>query len=191
MKDLLKLKKELKSKMPVFLRQNAPHRAKLDLKWVSPSGIHSKIRRGFRGRRRQPSIGYGLPKQTRFLHFSGLKPTLINDVKQLQDFNPKEKAAIISRTIGLKKKINLLKKAKQLNITVLNIKNIEEFIKKTEEKFEKKSKEAKTKKEKKKKAMEESLKKAEEKKKKEEKETPEEKEKREKEEKRKILEKGL
>lgn len=190
MEELLELRKKLKKKKPDFIRQQGRFLKKIEKKWRKPKGIHSKMRRRLKGHGKMPSIGYGAAKKIRYLHPSGFKQILVRNLDDLKKIDAKSEAALIAKTVGLRKKIKLLKKIKELKIKVLNVKDIDTFLKTAEEKFKTKKEEAKEKIEKKKKAKEEALKKAEEKKKKEKKETAEEKEKREEEEKRKILEKG-
>jgi len=189
MNQLLELRKKLKKRKPDFLRQDAHKVKRLKKKWRAPKGIHSKMRRKLRGYRKQPSIGYSSPKKVRYLHPSGLKEILVHNLKNLENINPKIEAAVIAKTVGVRKKIELLKKTKELKINVLNVKNIDEFIKKVEEKFKKQKEKAAKREEEKKKAKEEALKKAKEKKEKEKEKTEEEKKKEEEKEKKAVLEK--
>ena len=112
------------------------------------------------------SAGFRTPKEVRGLHSSGLEPVVVNNVKELTALNPEKQGAIIAK-IGNRKKLLLLKLALEKNISVFNVNNIEEIMKKIEESFivRKKSKEDKSKEKSKK--EEEKKKKAEEKKKKE------------------------
>ncbi len=179
MNRLLTHRKVMKSKKPNFLRQQGRGVTSLAKSWRYPKGMHSKLRKKFRGKIKQPSIGYSSPEEVRGLHSSGLKPLLVFTRSQLLNIKNDE-GVILSAKIGKRKKIELLKEIKEKKIQLINIKNIESYISKIEtEKQEKKKK--KTEKEKKQKKEE---------KKEIERisETPEEKEKREKEEKRLVLE---
>ena len=192
MERLLQIRKQLKKKKPKFLRQDAHKRKKLEKKWRSPKGMHSKMRKKLRGYRKQPSIGYSSPKKVRHLTESGLKKIIINNIKSLSNINPKTEVMVLAKTVGLRKKVELLKKAKEMNIKILNVKDIESFLKNVEEKRKQKKAESEKKEKEKQKVKEEALKKAEEKEKKEKPKTEEEKkvdEKETKEEKRKVLEK--
>lgn len=193
MERLLQIRKKLKKKKPKFLRQDAHKRKKLEKKWRQPKGMHSKMRKKLRSYRKQPSIGYSSPKKVRHLTDSGLKKVVVSNIKSLENINPKTEVAIIARTLGLKKKIELLKKAKEKIITVLNVKDIDSFIKGVEEKRKQKKAESEKKEKEKQKVKEEALKKAEEKEKQQEKPKTEEdkkvEEKKIKEEKKKVLEK--
>ncbi|MEK6934477.1 MAG: eL32 family ribosomal protein [Nanoarchaeota archaeon] len=169
-------------KKPKFIRQRAHNLKKLEKKWRAPKGMHSKLRKKFKGKAKQPSVGYSSPKKIRNLR-QGLIPILISTESQLKNLT-KEHGLIISRKLGAKKKVELLQKIKELKLNVLNVKDIDKFIKDVEEKL-KQRKEAKQKKDIKKKKTEQEAATNQVKKKEE---TEEEKEKREKEEKRKVLE---
>ncbi len=163
-------KKGSKRKKPGFTRQQSL-KSKLKPKWRRPRGLHSKLRLRKKGHSKVPKIGYGSPKE-------GLSPefetTIIYNLKDLENINPKSQAVLIAGSVGKKKKIELLKKIKTLKINVLNVKDIDSFLKKVEEDILKR-KESKLKtEEKKKKAKQEAEKKAKEKKKEEKKEKPEE-----------------
>lgn len=188
-KRLLELRKKIKRKKPNFSRQDSHKKKRLNKGWRKPKGLHSKMRLSKKGYKRSVTKGHKSPKMVRGFDKSGLKIIIINSIKELEKINPNEFGILISAKIGLKKKIMLVKKAKEKGITMLNIKNAEKWIKEKEDTIKKKKelKEKKTeKKEVKKKELE---KKAEEKKedKLTEKLTEEEKKQKEKEEKDKIL----
>jgi len=138
--ELLKLKEKMKEEKPVFTRQEYPARKNLELKWRKPKGIHSKMRKKHKGKKVQPSVGYSLPKRVRGLSRDGLKFFL---VKSLGDLNnaTAENLIILSKLIGMKKRIELLKKIKERGLKILNIKDIEKEIEKLNISFEKRKKE--------------------------------------------------
>ena len=185
MKKLLELRNEMKKKKPTFLRQEAHKRKKLGKKWLRPKGRDSKMRRKMRGYRRTPSVGYASPRKVKGLTRDGFIERVVETMKDLKNIS-KEEIIILSRRLGLKKKILLLKEIEKQGLKVGNVEDIPKFLKDVDEKFKTKKKESKEKEEHKKKSKEDSLKKAEEKKKEEEKKTEEEKEKEEKEEEKKI-----
>lgn len=89
------------------------------VKWRRPRGIHSKMRLKKRGKPKMPSIGMKKTESLRFRHPSGLKEKLVFNLKDLEDL--KEGIAIrISSKVGKRKREEILKKAKQLNLKVLN-----------------------------------------------------------------------
>ena len=182
--DALTLRNALKAKKPTFLRSDAHRVVRLEKKWHAPKGGDAKIRRKLRSYRRQPSIGWGSPRQARGLTPEGYTPVLVateNDLMKVKD------ACIIARTVGMKKQRILLQKCQEKKLKVLNVKSIEAALKKIEEKLSTRKEERKARFTKKEKTKEQAIKKVQEKEAKKE-ETPEEKEKREAEEKRKVLE---
>src|SRR3989338_1826253 len=111
---------------------------KLKNKWRKPKGLHNKLRLRKGGKGKVVKIGYGKKKK-------GIEIAIINNIKEL--INAK-KDIIISSSVGLKKKVEILEKAKELKLNVLNVKNIDKFMEKIEkEKEEKKKKEKQEKKE--------------------------------------------
>lgn len=175
--ELLNLRQKLKSKKPTFIRQKAHGLKKLEKVWRAPKGIHSKLRKKKKGHMKHPSVGFSSPREVRGFSPSGLKPILVINIKQLDKI--KNEGIVISSLVGNKKRIELLKKIKERNLVVLNIKNVDDYIKKIEDnlqsrKQKKKEKTRKTVEEKSKKEVKE--------------ETIEERKEREKEEKRKVLE---
>ncbi|KZX11213.1 50S ribosomal protein L32e [Methanobrevibacter curvatus] len=103
-----------------FKRQEYARYKKLGIKWRRPRGKTSKMRRYEAGKPAMPSIGYGSPKNLRGLHPSGYKDVLIYNLKDLVELDPSSEAGRISASIGLKKKIQLLEKANELGIKILN-----------------------------------------------------------------------
>lgn len=143
MKSLLELRKTLKTKKPNFIRQR-PHKIKLKnkLKWRRAKGIHSKTRLQHKGNIKTPNIGYSSPKKVKGLNPSGLKEIIIKTIKDLNKIDPKTQIALLSKTLGNRKKIEIVKKTKELNLKIQNIKDIDQFIKKIEETKQKKKQEA-------------------------------------------------
>lgn len=183
-KKLLEVRKKIKSKKPVFVQQDYHKKKRLSKKWKRPTGLQSKMRHQFKGYRRRVKQGWRSPVEVRGYHGRGVEVVIINNVSELNKV--KDKAIILSSTIGLKKKMQILEKAKELGLIVINT-DIEKTSKKLELLKKQKSEEKKEKAEKKKKTLEESVKKAEKKKESAEKETEEEKKELEKKEKDEVL----
>ncbi len=149
MKELLKLRDEIKSRKPLFKRQDYPKKKALGEKWRRPAGIHSKKRRKFRGAGLGPSMGYSSPRLVRGLTPEGFKGIIIHSIDDLKKLT--EKAAYLGATVGTKKKIAILEEAKKLGVRILNIKNAETYIKEIKDKLKAHKEAAKKKKESKKK----------------------------------------
>ena len=149
-KDLLELRRHIKSKKPDFIRQDFHKKKRLSRKWRRPKGWHSKIRLNRSVHAEKASIGYRSPKIVRGLHKSGLLQNIIRSVNDLEGLDPKKNCGIISSSVGTKKRVVILKKAKDLGLNIFNIKNPDKYIKEVEDKINlrKKAKEVKTVKEK-------------------------------------------
>lgn len=132
MKELLQVRKELKERKPEFIRQDTQKRKKLAIKWRKPKGIHSKMRHHFKGKRTSPSPGHKSPSKVRGLHSSGLKIVNVSSMKDLENIRKDSEGIVISGAVGIKKSYDMLKKAKEAGIEVLNL-NVDEKIKKIED----------------------------------------------------------
>jgi len=160
--DLLKSRRVIKKKD--FIRQDFHKKIRLKKKWRRPRGLHSKIRLSKRGHRKKVEIGYKSPKKVRGLHKKGLKIKLVNSFKDTKDIDKNKEGIIIASSIGLKKKIELIKKIVEKKVTILNIKNPNDYLKKIEEMLKKKKEEKEKKKQAKEKKAKEKEKKVKEKK---------------------------
>lgn len=121
-KSLLKLRKKLKRKKPVFKRQEWYSQSLLGTKWKRPRGIHSKRRQGLKARGKPPNIGYRSPSQVRGLNQSGLLEVRVFNVNDLSKLDPKKHSAVMGRTVGRKKRMDILKKASEIGLKVSNFK---------------------------------------------------------------------
>ena len=144
-KEKLNLRKKIKAKKPKFIRQDAHKKVRLGTAWRRPKGWQSKIRLNRAGYRKAISVGYGSPKEVYGLHPSGLAMVKVQTVAEISNLDAASQGIIIGSTVGTKKKIDLIKEAQGKGITILNIKDADDFIKKVEEKMSSK-KSAKTKK---------------------------------------------
>ena len=107
-------KRFLRSETVRFLRLGKK-RPKLQ-KWRRPRGRHSKIRRKRFSYPIQPGIGYGTPKELRHL-VKGKHVLLVRNLKELEKAD-KNATIVLSRTIGAKKRLEMLKRALELNLNV-------------------------------------------------------------------------
>lgn len=102
-------------------------------KWQKPRGRDNKMRLKIKGRPKVVSIGYTRPNSERW-KVDGKTPVFvknINDLKKVKHDN----IAILGR-VGMKKKMEIAKKAKEMKINI-NI-NVNKILKKHERKHEKK-----------------------------------------------------
>jgi len=147
----LKARKRAKKKKPAFVRPESWRYLKLKESWRRPRGLDHKVRRKIKGWPPGVSVGYKGPKVARGLHPSGYKEVLVHNAKELSDIDPKTEAARIAHTVGKRKRVQILAEAKKRKVFILNVKVVQEPLKKEEAKPEEAEEKPK---EKKKKAVE-------------------------------------
>lgn len=119
--DALKIRAEINSRRPEFLRQEWHTRKRLqNVKWRKPQGDQSKMRQHYGYRRNIVSIGFGSPKAARYLHPSGFREVMVHNVKDLSKIHPDVEAARVGHSVGFKKRLEIEEKADELKIRVLN-----------------------------------------------------------------------
>ncbi|MBI2545570.1 50S ribosomal protein L32e [Candidatus Woesearchaeota archaeon] len=121
MDKLLGLRKAMKTRKPDFLRQDAHKVKRLPQKWRRPKGLHSKMRHKFKGYRALVSKGYKSPSSVRGLSGKGLQMVTISSLAELMQLNAETQAAVIARSVGMRKKLLLVDKANERGISIINI----------------------------------------------------------------------
>jgi large subunit ribosomal protein L32e len=117
----LKKRKEIKKRTPRFLREEWFRYKRIPKNWRRPDGITSKMHKNLAYRPSKVRVGFRGPKQTRGLHSSGFQEVIVFNIKDLETLNPKTQAARIGSSVGTKKRIDIGKKAEELDIRLLNI----------------------------------------------------------------------
>jgi large subunit ribosomal protein L32e len=121
LKQQLEKRKEIKKRTPEFLREEWFRYKRIPKNWRRPDGMTSKMRKNLAYRPSKVRVGFRGPKQTRGLHSSGFEEVTIFNVKDLSALNPKTQAARIGGSVGTKKRIDIGKKAEELDIRLLNL----------------------------------------------------------------------
>ena len=128
-----------KCKMPKFLRHTTHKYSKLGLRrkkkqiWRRPTGRDNKMREQRRGHPALVAIGYSTDRKERG-KVDKKTPVMVRNVQQMEKIQ-KNQIAILGN-VGKKKKIEIAKKAKELNIEIYKL-NIEKFLKLNEKKDKK------------------------------------------------------
>ncbi|MEM3437184.1 MAG: 50S ribosomal protein L32e [Nitrososphaerales archaeon] len=118
--QLLKLRESIDDKRPKFVRQESWRYKRISERWRKPKGIDSKMRLRVKGWPKIVKIGYRGPRLVRGLHPSGYRDVLVHNLDELKGLDPKKDAARLASSLGAKKRAELLEKAKELGIKVLN-----------------------------------------------------------------------
>lgn len=166
---LLKLRRTAKKRKPYFVVKESHFIDRVKARWRLPRGRHSAARQRYRGRPAQPHPGYGSPQEVRGLSREGFIPVQVHTEKELLTLKPGVEAAVISQSVGVKRKLALLNLAQEKKIAVLyhgRIKDISVLLAKIKDDVALQQKERKSRREAKVKKRAEQRKKSEEKQKK-------------------------
>lgn len=120
-KKKLMIRKRIKKRTPTFLREEWFRYKRIPRNWRRPDGITSKMRKNLKYRPSKVRVGFRGPKEARGLHPSGFEEIMVYNVKDLEAIDPATQAARIGGTVGTKKRMEIEKKAKELDVRLLNI----------------------------------------------------------------------
>jgi len=88
--------------------------------WRKPLGIDSKMRKKVKGWPPSPEAGYRGSKKTRGLHPSRYVEVRVQTTEDINAIDPETQAVRIARTVGGKKRVEILTLADERGIHVLN-----------------------------------------------------------------------
>ncbi|MEM2111460.1 MAG: 50S ribosomal protein L32e [Candidatus Bathyarchaeia archaeon] len=125
-KLLAKREKE-KRKKPKFQRQESWRYKRLKENWRRPRGLDSKMRKKVKGWPASPNSGYRGLKKARGLHPSGFKEVMVFNLDDLNSVDPKIEAIRIAHRVGDRKRIEIVNKAKEMGIHILNPREYKEL----------------------------------------------------------------
>jgi large subunit ribosomal protein L32e len=112
-----------KRKKPKFLRTDWHKKIRLgrgvkkNQKWHGAKGRQNKFRLGRKGRGQRPKVGWGAENDTKNF-VAGVEVVRVENLKELAAV--KKNTGVIVGSIGKKKRISILEKAKEMGLKVLN-----------------------------------------------------------------------
>ncbi len=118
----LQVRARARNKKPKFIRAESWKYDRFSLSWRKPRGLDNKIRRKIKGWPPGPSMGYKGPKIARYLHPSGYQEVIVYNTADLEGIDVNTQAVRIAHTVGKRKRADIIAKAKELNLKILNIK---------------------------------------------------------------------
>jgi large subunit ribosomal protein L32e len=122
---LLRVRSVQKSKKPDFARQESWRYGRVKSSWRRPRGIDSKMRKKKGGWPKSVEVGYRSPKKVRGLHSSGFEEVLVYTPKDLEKVNSGQ-AVRIGHSLGLRKRLMIVDRAKELKLRILNPRGVGE-----------------------------------------------------------------
>ena len=118
--ELLAARKKVSSKRPKFIRQESWRYDRLAVNWRKPKGKDNKMRKQKAGHPEIVKIGYRGPKVARGLHPSGYNDIIVHNVNELAGLDPKKDAIRLGRTVGMRKRKDIVEGATKMGLKMLN-----------------------------------------------------------------------
>ena len=88
--------------------------------WRKPKGNDNKMRLQLKGYPPIVKVGYRTPSELRGLHPSGLEPVVVHNRAELESLDPTRHIVYIASTVGLRKRLELIKAARERGLRVAN-----------------------------------------------------------------------
>lgn len=120
LKQLVAKRKEVSENRPAFVRQESWRYVRIHPEWRKPKGIDSKMRRQDKGWPALVRVGYRGPVESRGLHPSGHFEAVVHRPADLDKLVPGRDVARIGGTVGAKKRAEILTRANELGLRVVN-----------------------------------------------------------------------
>lgn len=119
-RELVEKRRLVSAKRPKFVRPESWRYKRLRPMWRKPKGVDNKVRRQDKGWPVLVRVGYRGPVAARGLHPSGHYESLVYRPEDLESLVPGRDVARIGGTVGSRKRISIIARAKELGIRVVN-----------------------------------------------------------------------
>ncbi|MEM4080059.1 MAG: 50S ribosomal protein L32e [Metallosphaera sp.] len=123
-KKIYKMKIRHKKMLPKFLRYDWDkyYRLERQERWRRTRGQDNKTRLRIKGFPKPVMIGFRAPKSIRYLHPSGLREVVVNNVGDVEKLKDVRQTVIvrISSSVGLRKRLDIIKRANEIGLRVCN-----------------------------------------------------------------------
>ncbi len=120
LKELVAKRSEVAKNRPEFVRQESWRYVRIHPEWRKPKGVDNKVRRQDKGWPALVRVGYRGPVESRGLHPSGHFDVLVYRASDLSSLVPGRDVARIGGTVGARKRQDILARATELGIRVVN-----------------------------------------------------------------------
>ena len=127
-RELRRLMRIKKSKKRKFIRPYSWEWKKLDESWRKPRGIDNKVRLQVKYRPPIVKVGYRTPRKVRHLHPTGKEEIIVYKVEDLYNVDPLTQVVRIARTVGIKKRLEIIRFAEKFGIKIQNIGRAEPLL---------------------------------------------------------------
>lgn len=124
----VKLRKRVKARKPKFQGQEVWRYKRIRPRWRRPRGVDSKMRQSVKGWPETVNVGYGGPRKARGLHPSGYEEVLVHNLGEIEGLNVETQAIRIAHTVGGKKRMDMLTKAREKGLHIINPRVVKEAV---------------------------------------------------------------
>ncbi|NPA23314.1 MAG: 50S ribosomal protein L32e [Crenarchaeota archaeon] len=120
---LLKLRMLMERREPKWMRMDEWRFWKIarQERWRRPKTLDNKIRHQRKGYPPMVKIGYRQPRSVRGLHPSGFETVRVFRPEDLEKIDPSRQAVIIASTVSKRKRLEIIRRAMDRRIKVINI----------------------------------------------------------------------
>ncbi len=123
LRRLLRLRLKMERREPEWMRMDEWRfwRIERQDRWRRPKSLDNKIRHQIKGYPPLVKIGYRQPRAVRGLHPSGFELVRVWRPEDLDKVDPTRQAVVIAGTVSKRKRLEIIRKALERNIKVVNL----------------------------------------------------------------------